>query len=201
MLPRAVTVSLAGITPYSGGAAFQSEPLEGENAEAQDIRCWRERIHTNADGQVFIPPRALKSALASIARHKGKKIKGRGNKTWGDAFERGIQPAGLPEDGLLFDAKGNPIMLNDVPMEVVYAYAQGHKSENESRVRRRFPTVPAGWTTKMRLLITDDSIDEKSFAEHLDAASLLIGLGRYRPENGGEYGLFNVKDISWEEKK
>lgn len=193
---RTVAVSLKGLSPYSQGRAFQSEPAEGEKPDAFDLRCWRERIHADDSGRAFIPGRSIKGALAAAAAHLGKKIKGRGNKTWKAAFSMGVQAEG---HGLLLDAAGQPVTRENFPLEMVYAYAQGRKSETEGRVWRRFPTIPAGWATTARLLITDPTIGEKDFAEHLEVAGVLIGLGRYRAENEGEYGLFRATKIEWED--
>ena len=49
----------------------------------------------------------------------------------------------------------------------------------------------------MTFYVLDDIITESVFAQVLRSAGLLVGLGRFRPENRGFYGRFQVDSIKW----
>ena len=42
-----------------------------------------------------------------------------------------------------------------------------------------------------------DEITPDVFEEHLKQAGAFVGIGRFRPERGGFYGRFAIKNIKW----
>ena len=48
-------------------------------------------------------------------------------------------------------------------------------------------------------LILDDILNEEVFLKVLQAAGQFIGIGRFRPQNKGYYGRFEVKSLEWAE--
>ena len=51
---------------------------------------WRERLHVNSDGYVFIPPMAFKNCISEIAKYRSDKIPGKRNATYTKHFESGV---------------------------------------------------------------------------------------------------------------
>ena len=46
-------------------------------------------------------------------------------------------------------------------------------------------------------IILDDIITEDVFTQVLRSAGMLVGIGRFRPENRGFYGRFAVERVEW----
>jgi len=53
------------------------------------------------------------------------------------------------------------------------------------------------WSGKVPFIVLDERITEEIFHKTLVDAGAYIGLGRFRPQCGGFYGRFEVKDIEW----
>jgi hypothetical protein len=64
------------------------------------------------------------------------------------------------------------------------------------RVKRTFPVVPK-WEGAVVFAILDETITRTVFEEHIKAVGMLVGVGRFRPENGGMNGRFEVVSIDW----
>ena len=47
--------------------------------------------------------------------------------------------------------------------------------------------------------ILDDTITEPVFEQVIHESGNFIGIGRFRPENGGYYGRYVVDSITWQE--
>lgn len=83
------TVTLEGLTPLGFSKAIQSQRNTGETGEAYEQRTWRERIHTDEDGNAFISPMALKNCLSDCARYLSESVPGKGKATFTKHFEAG----------------------------------------------------------------------------------------------------------------
>lgn len=73
---------LKSIAPYSQSRYHDTAKLDKERPDDYEMRTWRERLSTTADGHVFIPPMAFKKSLETAARFLGMQIKGRGKSTY-----------------------------------------------------------------------------------------------------------------------
>jgi len=62
-----------------------------------------------------------------------------------------------------------------------------------------FPFIQAGWEVSVEYIVMDDLITEDVFKRHLEAAGQFVGVGRFRPENGGFYGRFEIVSVKWSE--
>lgn len=188
---KKATVTLTSASPYSQSRHYSSDvpKLDKESAADYDARCWREHQHYDRKtGEVFIPPMALKSCLMEVAQYLGEKIAGKGNATWTKKFKAGIlcaEPARLG------------VSKDETDGETFQCDAQGKKG-GSSRVPRKFPVVPE-WETKAEFFILEESITEELFTRYLTEAGRFIGIGRFRPINGGFYGRFHVGDVKWED--
>jgi hypothetical protein len=183
-MTRIATVTLESTAAYSQGRPVQSPRGDHENHDAHEERTWRERIHQNAAGEVFIPPMGLYHALCAAARFRNEAIKGQGKKTYTKRFESGV---------LICEPLMLGIEASSVPGERLFVPSDG-KSGGGKRVWRIFPLI-AEWRTRAELVIADDLISEKVFRAHLEDAGRFIGLGRFRPERRGFYGRFQVSKV------
>lgn len=187
---KTATVRLESASPYSQSRLFtvhEVPKLEKESAGDYDVRTWRYRQHFDQDGNVYIPPMALKNCLMEIAQYLGEKIAGKGNATWTKHFTAGILCS-------------EPVMLgvnkDETQSETFMCHADGKRTCG-TRVPRTFPVIRK-WTGTATFYILDETITEDVFRRYLEEAGKFIGIGRFRPRNGGFYGRFAVKDLKWE---
>jgi len=180
---RLVTLQIEGLTPYSQSRALHSVKNPDEEYDTFDTRIWPEHIHADENDQVVIPAVAILQGLAKAASYLGKggDLKKKANATWAENFRCGLAIARSPE--LETKKEARP--------ERCYCHANGQRSSG-TRVWRTFP-IWDEWKSSVLVHILDDSIPEDIFTKVAEAAGLFIGIGRYRPENGGYLGRFTVK--------
>ncbi len=183
---RVATVMISGISPYSPSKHYTVEKIGRETNPDYEKRTWRERMHVNEDGNVFIPAMALKNTLQGAASFLGKKVPGRGQKTYAAFFKAAV----LVMEPLVLGLK-----KEDVPGEEFFVPSDG-KTGGGTRVMKTFARVDK-WAGQARYYVADETITPEVFAEHIKAAGSFVGLGRFRPERGGFYGRFKVENISW----
>lgn len=183
-------VTIRGTAPLSQSHKHDEPMLEGESPDAYDIRTWRSKLNVEVvDSQptVIIPAFAIQTAIADAARYSKRKILGQGKATWTAKFSAGISVV-------------SSIPLNIDPATVksisISAHSDGRRGSG-SRVTRRFPQIPPGWQATFDILILDPIITEEIFREMLTLAGVFIGVGQFRPQNGGHNGRFAVESINW----
>jgi hypothetical protein len=147
---------------------------------------WRERMHVDANGIVFIPPMSFKNCLAEAAKYKSIQIPGKGKSTYTKHFEAGVMVC----EPLSLGIKGA-----DVAGEWLHVPSDGRRG-GTTRVSKCFPVIPS-WEGTVEFLILDELIDADVFRAHLEDAGRFIGIGRFRPRNNGFYGRFEVLDVKW----
>lgn len=185
-------VTLTGTAPMTHSHMHDAPKLEGERPDDYDARTWRHKLNVNADKtSVVIPAFAVKDCLAQAARYSKQQIPGQGKATWTKKFEAGIAIMDNPDLNL------DPASVNCV---VVSVNADGVRGSGK-RVLRRFPLVPAGWTTTFEVYILDPIIKESVFREMAEIAGTFIGLGQYRPQNGGTNGRFLLSRLDWQDNR
>jgi hypothetical protein len=143
-------------------------------------------MHVTQDGHVFIPPMAFKNCLSECAKYKSIQIPGKGKATYTKHFEAGIQVV----DPLVLE-----ILAADVKPEKLFVPADGRRGSGK-RVEKFFPLIPE-WRGAVTFYILDDTVTQDVFAEHIEEAGKLVGIGRFRPRNNGYYGRFSVEKIDW----
>ena len=183
---RTATIQIEGITPYSQSRAFQTEKVKNETHDDFDRRAWPEHLHVDEAGDVFIPAVSILQGMAAAASYLGKggNLNKKGQATWAQNFTCGLAVARGPSLCVKQDA-ARP--------ERVYCNADGKRGSGK-RVWRTFPVFDQ-WATTLIISILDDTIPEDIFTRVLDAFGLFIGIGRYRPQNGGYLGRFTVKKL------
>jgi len=83
-------------------------------------------------------------------------------------------------------------------MELLQCNADGVRGSGK-RVPRRFPVFPVGWTAAGALTVMDHIIEPELLQRYLTDAGMFIGLGRFRPANGGNKGRFKITRFEVEE--
>ena len=151
---------------------------------------WKERLHTDEEGEVQIPAMALKHALTAAAQYSGITIPGGGKRTYTKLFTSAVVPVGMGRAGI-------GVHVDDVTGEWLFVPSSG-KTGDGSRVDKKFPVIPMGWEATFAFHIYDDRITEDVFKRFLRDAGLLIGLGRFRPQSGGFYGRFVIDKVKWQ---
>ena len=78
------------IAAYSYRAEKTEDAGEKLKLFTESARTWRDRLHVDKSGKVFIPPMAFKGALETAARFNPISIPGRGKSTYTKHFRAGI---------------------------------------------------------------------------------------------------------------
>lgn len=183
---REVTVTIEGLSPYSASKMHDAPKLDKETHDAYDQRTWREKCNTNAAGEVVIPAMAFKQALPTAAKRLGKQIPGRGKSTYTKYFEGDvICTADVPIG----------VMKDDIPSITINANADGVRGSGK-RVKRTFPQTDT-WSGTVNFMVLDDTITPEVFEEVFTTAGMSVGVGRFRPENGGINGRFKPVRFDW----
>lgn len=182
---KTFTATLSSVSPYSQSKHYEVEKLPREGHSDYEKRTWRNRMHKDKDGAVFIPPMAFKNCLAESAKYLSEQIPGKGKTTYTKHFEAGV----MVLDGLSLD-----IPADEVEGETLFVPSNGKRGHG-SRVSKIFPFI-AEWSGHVDFIIVDEIITEDVFRRTLEAAGQFIGIGRFRPRNNGYYGRFNVEKIA-----
>ena len=183
---KIATVSLKSVSPYSQSRAHETPKIDRETSDAHEQRTWREKCHYRKDGQLFIPPMAFKMALDTAAKMLGMQIPGKGKSTYTKFFESGV---------LVMEGPNLPIKKDDVPFDRIHANADGVRGSGK-RVWRIFPRIDE-WSAEVDFHVLANEITQDVFEEHLRQAGAFVGIGRFRPKQGGFYGRFEVERIKW----
>lgn len=186
------TITLVGTTPMTQSRMHGEPKLEGENHDDYDARTWRHKLTLASDGKsVGFPGHGFHQCLASAAKYSKRQIPGQGKSTWTAKFTSGIMVLENPSLKIKPDSVGS-IMIS--------ANADGVRGSGK-RVPRRFPVIPAGWTSTFDVNILDPIITQQVFTEMVVLAGTFIGLGQFRPQNGGTNGRFMLKSVEWTDNR
>ena len=185
-----VTAHLIGISPISFSAPIQSPKKEGEKSDAYEERTWRERVHVDTQGRVFIPPTALKNCLSEMARYRSDSVPGMGKKTYTAFVEAGVM---VTDPILLLDDKGREVKLDGLGCDRLFVPADGKRGSGK-RVWKNFPVISA-WQAHVQFFLLETVLinDIKRVQSYLEQAGKFIGMGRFRPRNNGYYGRWRVE--------
>ncbi len=183
-------VTLKSITPYSQSHYHETPKLKGELAEDYAKRTWKHFAQVNKDGRIIIPADGLMQCFTSGARYSKKQIPGQGKATWTAKFQAGVA---ITEQVVTnFDA-------SDLICESIFANADGIRGSGK-RVMRYYPTIP-DWSATFPITIVDPIITPEIFREIVDLSGMFVGIGRWRPEKGGQKGRFKIVDLKWHDNR
>ena len=179
------------IGPFSQSRYYANEVPKNKKESHEDYekRTWRNRLHTDDDGNVLIPLNMFKNCLKEGAKYLSQQIPGKGKQTYTKHFEAGIM---LNELNVTL-----PIKADDVFGEWMHCSADG-KPGGATRVMKCFPRIDQ-WEAKFEMIVIDDTITEEVFKNTLQQAGIFIGVGRGRPRKGHDYGRFAPVSITFEE--
>ena len=185
-----VTCTLHGSGSEIGfNAPIVSTKKPSERHDDFEERTWRERMHVDDNGEVYLLPTSIKNCLVDVATYLSETIPGKGKATYTKHIKSGVN---------VVDPLRLGVKAADVKCVSVFVPSDG-KRGGGARVWKKFPVIPAGWETKVTLYITDPVVKPEKLEEYLRHAGVFIGLGWFRPQRGGYYGRFGVKDFKWEE--
>jgi len=183
---KTATVVIKGVSPYSPGKHVVEDKLEKEGPDAYEKRTWKGRAHYDGDGIAFIPGMAFKKCLETAARFLSTNIKGRGKATYTKHFKAGV---------LVMENLSLGVKRDDVIGNWLFIPSDG-KPGGAKRVDRCFPIFHQ-WGGTVTFHILDETITEDVFGETVREAGNFIGVGTFRPENGGYFGRFTVESVKW----
>lgn len=185
---KTAIVKLKSASTYSQSRYHNTPKDNKETNDAHEERTWRNKAHVNKDGDLFIPPMAFKRALDEAAKRNGKQIPGKGKSTYTKHFVSGVM---VTEEVILGKADDLIVKRSTLCDSTGKKGASGGTS-----VVRHFPDVPQ-WEGEVVFYILNDVITEDVFMEFLEEAGKFVGIGTFRPENGGYYGRFSVESVKW----
>lgn len=190
---KSVVAYLVSAGPYSQSRHYTEEEAPKKAKELHDAyeqRTWRHRMHTTADDRVVIPASAFSNGIKSAAKRLKLQVPGKGRVEYTKYFEAGV----MVNDGITLDIKAS-----DTPCDKLFVPSDGRRGGGK-RVTKYFPRIDA-WEGAVRYYIFDDILTEDVFRQVLTASGLIVGIGRFRPENCGFYGRFSVRSIEWFEEE
>lgn len=180
--------TLRSVSAYSQSRSYAHdvEKLPKETADAYEMRTWRNKCHTTKDGHIFIPPMSFKMGLDTAAKMLGRKIPGKASATYSKFFLSGV---------LVINGPVLPLTMDEVGCDRIFANADGVRGSGK-RVWRLFPRIDE-WEAKVEYHVLADEITPELFEDHLRQAGDFVGIGRFRPQNGGFYGRYQVEKVEW----
>lgn len=186
---KTATAHLKSVSPYSQSRHVNIDEfpkLEKESSKDYEKRSWRERVHADASGKLFIPPMAFKNCVAEAAKYLSMQIPGKGKSTYTKHVEAGV---------LVVDPLPLPITKDEVEGEWLFLPSDGVRGSGK-RVDKCYPVIRQ-WEGLVNFLIFDDTVTKEVFEHFLSEAGKFIGIGRFRPRNNGYYGRFKVDSVKW----
>ena len=189
---KTIIAMLKGVSPYSQSRYYERDAGQGESADDAYRRTWRNHLHGDSQGVVFIPANSLKNCLSEAAKFMSIGVPGKGKATYTKNFEAGVMVAKSASLG---------IRKEDVQMESLFLPSDGRRG-GPKRVMKYYPLIPE-WEAEAEFIIVDETVLQSSmkdksrtvFQDVLEGAGQFIGIGRFRPRNNGYYGRFSVENI------
>ena len=192
MKASVAALTLVGLAPMTQSHQHDAPKLEGESPGDYDIRTWPLKLNLNdARDSVVIPAHGMQQCLFAAAKYSKRQIPGQGKATWTAKFTAGI---------MLMDNPSLDIHPDTIKSITISANADGVRGSGK-RVPRRFPVIPIGWQTTFDVYILDPIITEQIFREMVELAGMFIGLGQFRPQNGGTNGRFKLERLNWQDNR
>ncbi len=167
---------------FSKATGIEKDSNEGW--DAYEERIWRDKAHFDETEGSIIPPQMFKSSISAAIKYLNLKIPGERNSTFTKNFKGGV----IFEDSINLNCK-----KDDLKGDWIFVPGNG-VSGGGSRVNKKFPYV-SSWEGSINVLVLDAKITTEVFEKVLSAAGLFIGLGFWRPANGGSNGRFEVLSV------
>jgi hypothetical protein len=182
---KTAIVHLKSVSPYNQSRQHFVPKLQKETHDDYEKRTWIEKGHFDDNGVVVIPPMALKSCLSNAAKMLSIPIPGKGKSLYTKHFVSGVMVVVPPSLGVKkTDVKGYTVSLS------------GMGRKGEMGVQKTFPHFQS-WETTAEFVVMDDTITKEIFERVINEAGNFVGIGQFRPQNGGYFGRFNVVSVKW----
>lgn len=186
---KVCTATIKSVTPFSASRMHDTPKIEKERPDEYEERTWREKAHYAPDGVAFIPGIAFKQALDSAAKFLSIQVPGKGKATFTKHFLSGV---------LCADNLSLGLSREQMNKTTINANSDGVRGSGK-RVKRSFPTIPS-WGGPLTFYVLDDTISKDVFERVLKESGRFIGVGQYRPQNGGTNGRYEVIKTEWTEQ-
>jgi len=186
---RIATCQLESVTRLQQRRPLSKVEFPMKNQEKDDAyekRSWIETAHWTPEGKMFIPAMAFKKSVETAAKRNPRKYSGQ--RTYTKHFLSGM----MVMDDLVLD-----ITREDIIPCWLYLPSQPGRATG-GRVWKCMPTVHH-WSGTAKFVISEDIITPDIFELYLAEAGMQVGVGVWRPENGGLNGRYLCNEISWEE--
>lgn len=185
---KTAIVKLKSLSPYNQSRQHFSDKAEGgkESPDAYEKRTWREKGHYDSDGNAFIPPMALKNAVTNAAKMLSIPVPNRGKALYTKHFVSGL---------LVTESIPLGVKKDQVKPQWVSCDPRGQKGG--MGVLRAFPHFEK-WQGEAKFIILDDTITKEVFERVVRESGNFVGIGQFRPQNGGYFGRYEVQSIKWE---
>ena len=176
---------LRSVSLYSQSKYLTEPKLEREQPDAYEERCWHLRMDRDKEGRIFIPAMAFKRSFESGAQYANIKIKGSGKATYTKKIVAGI----MINENLVTNKT-----VNDIIKETFLVPADGKPGSKGPRVIKHFPAI-SDWEGKLTIYVLDDIITKEILSRVIEEAGKFVGVGRFRPQNGGYYGRYELVSL------
>ena len=187
-MPTAIA-TIKSVSPYSSSRYLLESKDKNESHDDFEKRIWRERSHFDKkSGEVYIPPMAFKQSLDTAAKYAGIQVPGKGKATFTKHFTSGV---------LVMDPLYLGITKEDLDHYAGPMSSTGEKGKSGGKVVIRIYPMVNEWAGDVTFEILDDVITPDVFRQVLEIAGRNIGIGRFRPQNGGFNGRFTVEGVKW----
>jgi hypothetical protein len=180
-------VTIKGIAPLSQSRQHYTPYLDGETHDEYDLRTWREKCNFDSDGIVFVPAMALKQAMDVAAKRLAIPDPDNKRANFTKYFISDVVCEGHLSIGIHKDK---------MPMVRISANVDGQRGSGK-RVPRQFPQTPQ-WGGSTSFLVMEEKIKPEIFERVLACAARSIGVGQFRPQNGGLNGRFDIVKVKYE---
>lgn len=156
-----------------------------ESWDEFENRTWRERCSINRDGNAYLDGIRFKKCIATGAQWLNLSIEGEGKAKYQKHFKGGVVVKNSIDLG---------VKLSELEHIKIWTSPKGQQSSKRWVI---FPEFQE-WKGELQIDVLDEKITEQIFKKVFDYAGLMIGVGAWRPENGGENGRFVCTDIAFE---
>jgi|SRR5215469_1951852 len=183
---RTIKITVEGVSALGFSKHYEVPKLEKESPADYEERTWRNRLHTDKEGQVIITAMMWKNMLRDVGQFLSEKIPSKNNATYTKHFKSGI---------LVTEHSPLGIAANDVQFERLFVPSDGVTGSGK-RVWKNFPILHQ-WKAEFVAYILDETITREVFERHVEQAGKFIGIGFFRPARGGVKGRFKVLKFEW----
>ena len=175
---------LKSMTPVTFNKKLVSEKSSNETYDDFEERVWRERCDCDRNGNLILSSQRFKKSICLAAQWLNMQIPGEGKATYTKHFKGGC-----------IVMKNINLGIKREDVDHVKIYTSPRKKDGKRWIH--FPIVES-WEGVLEINLLDEKITKDVFKKVVVYAGMAVGIGSWRPENGGENGRFEVVDTDFE---